>query len=297
MTSDQGIENMTIKTRENRPVGYRDGSHTSRPLVTVHGALSDHRIYGPMTRAFGAHRRIVGYDQAYFGPNAWPDMGQGFSRQRHEEDLIALVEGLESGPVDLFAWSYGGDVAVHTILRRPDLFHAVVLFDPSVGAALRHIPGADATKAQFHDALAPSVQLLSAGEELAAAKAFFAGVTGLRLEDIDGMGGEVAAILADNARTLAPFLKALTAGGGPDIAPAAVARLPMPALILTGERSLLRYRIIADWLASLWPDAERKEVRGATHFGPWENATEVAALADEFLSRAEPGQDAGACVA
>ena len=274
MTGQKGIKTMNVEN-EGR-----------RPLVTVHGALSDHRIYGPMVGKLGRRRRVITYDQAYFGKAAWPDEGQGFSRQRHEDDLIALIEGMETGPVDLFAWSYGGDVAMHAILRRPDLFHAVVLFDPSVGAVLRHIPEADAAKSQFLDALQPSLQLISDGDELAAARAFFAGVTGLRLTEIEGFGTDVATILADNARTLVPFLNALTGGGGPDIDAGALARLSSPALIVTGERSLLRYNLIADWLCAHCHGAEREVLKGTTHFGPWEKAHELADLAERFLTQA-----------
>ncbi|MFC0206885.1 alpha/beta fold hydrolase [Chelativorans intermedius] len=265
----------------------RIGSGRGRPVIAVHGALSDQRIYLPLATALGRHRPVITYDQRYFGARPWVDGGQGFSRRVHEDDLIGLVEALECGPVDLLAWSYGGDVAMHAILRRPELFRAVVLFDPSIGAILRHVSGADAATAQFLAALRPAMDLLAAGQTQAAAKAFICGVTGRSETEIEAFGPLVSSIIADNARTLAPFLKALAGDHGAPLDPEAVGRLPIRSLILTGERSLLRYRMIAQWLGRRLPAARLITVAGATHFGPWEQAKAIAELAERFLRRFE----------
>lgn len=259
------------------------GAGRGRPVIAIHGALSDHRVYAPLATALGRSRPVFTYDQRYFGTAPWVDDGSGFSRQTHEDDLIALIEELACGPIDLLAWSYGGDVAMHAILRRPDLFHAVVLFDPSVGAVLRHVSGASTANAEFHAALRPAMDLLADGDTVAAARAFLSGVTGRPLEGIAGFGTVVSSMLEDNARTLAPFLKALVTGGDDPIETNAVAALTFPALILTGTGSLTRYRMIAGWLAGHWPDAECRTIADATHFGPWEKAEEVANLAERFF--------------
>jgi pimeloyl-ACP methyl ester carboxylesterase len=255
-----------------------------RTLVAVHGALSDLRVWEPLAARLSRYRRVITYTQRYFGTGPWPDDGAGFSRDRHVADLIRLAESLGGDPVDLLAWSYGGDVAVRAILARPDLFRRAVLFDPSVGAVLRHMPEAGQAKTEFRQALQPATALLDAGREPEAALAFFSGVAGLTLKEIDAFGPDVSGIVRDNARTLKPFLSTLLPGGGNDVHPADFAELTCVPLILTGDRSLARYQLIAGWLAEVWPGAQRRTITGAGHFGPWERAAEIAECMEKFLS-------------
>ncbi len=46
-------------------------------------------------------------------------------------DLIALIEEVGHGPVDLLGHSMGGRVALGVVLARPDLINSLILMDTS----------------------------------------------------------------------------------------------------------------------------------------------------------------------
>ena len=73
--------------------------------------------------------------------------------------------------------------------------------------------------------------------------------------------------------------------GFPAFSPADARRIPVPALVVTGERSASVLRLIAATLAELMPRAERIDIPDASHL-MYETHPEAfnAALLD-FLSR------------
>ena len=51
-------------------------------------------------------------------------------------DLIALIEEVGHGPVDLLGHSMGGRVALGVVLARPDLINSLILMDTSAWSFL-----------------------------------------------------------------------------------------------------------------------------------------------------------------
>jgi hypothetical protein len=45
------------------------------PVVFVHGAFSDHRIWDAQREAIAKRYRYIALDQRYFGKNPWPKTG------------------------------------------------------------------------------------------------------------------------------------------------------------------------------------------------------------------------------
>ncbi len=43
------------------------------PVLFVHGAFSDHRIWEPMREAVAGDHRFLAYTQRHFGPEDWPE--------------------------------------------------------------------------------------------------------------------------------------------------------------------------------------------------------------------------------
>ena len=71
------------------------------PVLFVHGAISDRRVWNSYQPLISEDRRFVAYTQRYFGTDDWPDSSGNFQRSTHVQDLIAFVEGLNAGAVHL----------------------------------------------------------------------------------------------------------------------------------------------------------------------------------------------------
>jgi pimeloyl-ACP methyl ester carboxylesterase len=113
-----------VKLHVDEPVGEGE------LMVLVHGGWTDATTWaaavGPLARA----HRVVAYDRrghtrSERGPHA-P------TRRDHEDDLAALIEELDVGPVHLVGTSAGAVVALALAGRRPDLLRSVVAHEPPV---------------------------------------------------------------------------------------------------------------------------------------------------------------------
>ncbi|MEU5543249.1 alpha/beta fold hydrolase [Streptomyces sioyaensis] len=101
-------------------------------VVFLHGLVMDNlssfycTLAGPVSRA--GHPVLL-YDQRGHGRSERPP--GGYDRDTAVADLTALLTalGLDRRPVHLVGNSYGGVLALHTALRRPDLVASLVLID------------------------------------------------------------------------------------------------------------------------------------------------------------------------
>ncbi|MFI9079914.1 alpha/beta fold hydrolase [Streptomyces sioyaensis] len=101
-------------------------------VVFLHGLVMDNlssfycTLAGPVSRA--GHPVLL-YDQRGHGRSERPP--RGYDRDTAVADLTALlaVLGLDRRPVHLVGNSYGGVLALHAALRRPDLVASLVLID------------------------------------------------------------------------------------------------------------------------------------------------------------------------
>jgi pimeloyl-ACP methyl ester carboxylesterase len=100
------------------------------PLVCVHGSLCDFRIWsvvlGPLTR----EHRVIAVSLRHFFPEHWDGVGDTYSIAQHADDMIAFIERLDAGPVDLMGHSRGGHVSFRLAQRRPDLLRRLILAEP-----------------------------------------------------------------------------------------------------------------------------------------------------------------------
>lgn len=99
--------------------------------VLVHGTNADYRHWESNVGPMSDGRRVIAVSLRHFYPEPWDGKGN-FSAREHADDLIAFVEHLRAGPVDLIAHSRGGLVAADALVRRPELFRKVVLAEPAI---------------------------------------------------------------------------------------------------------------------------------------------------------------------
>jgi pimeloyl-ACP methyl ester carboxylesterase len=78
------------------------------PVLFLHGALGDLRTWWPHCRALFSRYPCIAYTQRNFDPPVWRADAPPFSIRAHAADLIAVIEALGIGPVNLvcgrFRW-------------------------------------------------------------------------------------------------------------------------------------------------------------------------------------------------
>jgi len=186
---------------------------------------------------------------------------------------IELIDMSEER-VHLAGHSYGGGVALHVALARPDRIASLALYEPSAFHLLRQMGGAGA--AAWAEITGVAQRL---GEAVAAGD-YRAGIAGF----VDYWNGPGAwnALPPERQDTLIRW-----APKGPldfhalfhEATPLYAYRtLEFPVLILRGERAPAPTRVIAESLPGLLPDSRLIIVGDAGHMGPLTHASEVSAL-------------------
>jgi pimeloyl-ACP methyl ester carboxylesterase len=149
---------------------------SGEPIVFVHGAFSDLRVWEPIREEIAKRYRFIAYTQRYFGTGTWPDAGKNFSVSTDADDLAKFITSLNAAPVHLVTRSRGGTVAIAMVLKNPALVRSLTLHEPGLFSMLP----ADSTEAKVarehrNRYVAPAVAAAKAGDAVQAVRLFFEG--------------------------------------------------------------------------------------------------------------------------
>ena len=89
------------------------------PLVLVHGAAEDSRIWEPQLAGLADEFTVVAWDEPGAGRSSDPP--EIFGLADFADALAALLDALELGPAHLAGLSWGGMVLLELYRRRPGL--------------------------------------------------------------------------------------------------------------------------------------------------------------------------------
>jgi pimeloyl-ACP methyl ester carboxylesterase len=135
MTTD--VENGTVPV--NGLEMYYETHGEGQPLVLLHGAFSAiGTSFGALLPGLAEGRRVVAFELQGHGHTA--DIDRPLSQGSMAEDVVAAIEHLELGPVDLLGYSMGGFVALLVAIRNPEVVRKLVVM--SAGYTLEGVhPG------------------------------------------------------------------------------------------------------------------------------------------------------------
>jgi pimeloyl-ACP methyl ester carboxylesterase len=100
------------------------------PLVCVHGSLGDFRVWSAVLGPLTSKHRVIAVSLRHFFPEHWDGVGDTYSIAQHTADVIAFIENLDAGPVDLMGHSRGGHISFRVAQLRPDLLRRLILAEP-----------------------------------------------------------------------------------------------------------------------------------------------------------------------
>ena len=196
---------------------------------------------------------------------------------------IELID-MSDERVHLAGHSYGGGVALHTALARPDRIASLTLYEPSAFHLLRQMGGRGASAwAEITGVAQRLGEAIAAGDYRTGAAGFIDYWNGAGAWNALPPGRQDALIRWAPKGPL--DFHALFHEATPLYA---YRSLMFPVLILRGEHAPAPTRVIAEGLSEQLPDCRLIVVRGAGHMGPLTHASEVAARVTDHIRAAGP---------
>ena len=101
------------------------------PLVFVHGAGDDSRIWQPQLDGLADEFTVVAWDEPGAGRSS--DLPENFGLSDFADGLATLIETLGLAPVHLAGLSWGGTVVLELYRRHPELVATLILIDTYAG--------------------------------------------------------------------------------------------------------------------------------------------------------------------
>lgn len=130
---------------------------SGKPLLLIHGGGAGADARGNWEKLalplFAASRRAIALDMVGFGHSDAPDPDSfDYGPETRVDQLIAFIEAMGLGPVDIIGNSMGGRTTLAAAIRRPDLVGNIILMgsagvDRSMGGALAALTEYDFTYA------------------------------------------------------------------------------------------------------------------------------------------------------
>src|ERR687895_867836 len=97
------------------------------PLVFVHGAAEDGRVWRPQLAALADEFTVVAWDEPGAGRSS--DVPGDFALADYADCLAGLIDALDLGPAHVAGLSWGGTVALELCRHCPQLVATLLIVD------------------------------------------------------------------------------------------------------------------------------------------------------------------------
>jgi pimeloyl-ACP methyl ester carboxylesterase len=252
---------------------------TGSPIVLVHGAPSDHRMWLPHCAFLAAQGfRAIACTQRYFGTNPWNPDWPEFGTRLHANDLVTVLSALEE-PARVIPWSYGAHVALIAAIERPRLMRSLFVYEPGFPTWVSDPEQLREFSADAEHMFGPAAAAVQRGDTEAAVRALIDG-SGGRAGYFDSQPEDRRRIQLDNARVV-PRLFAQS----PPVAITGeqLRALEVPAAVAWGAQTRALFRVVSAAAAECIRGPHAGPVASATHMWPEEDPEGFCRLALGFL--------------
>ena len=222
---------------------YYETYGRGEPLLLVHGNGGSIGTLAAQIDHFKANYQVIAMDSRDQGRSA--DSEEPITYEKMTDDLAALIEHLNVGPVDVVGWSDGGVEALLLGVRHPGKVKKIV----SMAANLN--PGPEAFDPEVSALIKSMMELPDQTRDTP---------EGRRQLKVVGM-----------------MLKE------PNIPPAMLANVTAPTLVLASDHDLVRLEHIVTIYRSL-PNAQLAVFPNRTHLIPYDDPAQFNATVDRFLA-------------
>jgi len=252
------------------------------PVIALHCSGAGAGQWSDLAKTLGGRYEVLAPEH-YGCESTGPWTGEHpFTLADEAARSIALIDNSEEN-VHLVGHSYGGSVALHVALARPDRIASMALYEPTAFHLLRHMgePGAEAY-AEIAGLAWRLCDRVMSGDYRAAAAAFVDYWNG------PGTWQTTHPMVQSRLIRWAPKgpldFRALIEDPTPQ---RAYQSLNFPVLTLRGGHAPTPTRVIADGLSNLLPEARLMVINGAGHMGPLTHAAAVSALIERHITESD----------
>jgi pimeloyl-ACP methyl ester carboxylesterase len=246
------------------------------PLVLVHAAAADSRMWAPQLAALADEFTVVAWDEPGAGRSS--DVPRDFALADYANCLAALIGALDLGPAHVAGISWGGTVAQELYRHHPELVATLLLIDTYAGWK------GSLPEEEVRVRVAGVRQMLAAADPLfdPTLPGLFAGDPPAEFVPI--LEAMAADVRPDSMRTA---LFVMAEADQRDLLP----RIAVPTLLIWGERDARSPLSVARQFEDAVPDATLVVIPGAGHLRNLE-APELLNDAVREFCRAHPPRTA-----
>lgn len=244
------------------------GRGDKQPIVFVHGAVADYRVWQSQLEPFSQRYRVVVYSRRHYYPNEFQNdfrfTPENDGVTQFSSDLAELIRKLELDPAHIIGHSDGAFTTLLCACRNPELAKSLVLGEP---AAIPLLAGSaekedvELFQELFNNALKPAGEAMQKGELESGVRIFIDGVMAKGF--FDQLPPPVKQSMVQNAPA---FLKQLEnpmpMGFSVNDLRSASA---LPTLFLKGELSPRWLHRVTDIIKPHMQKSEEVLINGVTH--------------------------------
>ncbi len=245
------------------------------PIVFVHGAAEDGRVWQPQLTALADEFTLVAWDEPGAGRSS--DLPAGFRLVDYADCLAGLIEGLALGPSHVAGFSWGSTVVLELYRHHPELVATLILAgayagwkgslsEEEVSARVERVRQALAANAEEFDLTLPG--LFAGGPPAEFVPLLEAIASDLRPESLRT---QVEVMAEADQRDLLP-------------------RITVPTLLIWGELDARSSRSVANQFRRTIPDTTLVVIPGAGHACQLERPEQFNRALREFCRAHSTGQ-------
>ena len=254
-------------------------SGSGDPVVLVHGALTDLRMWHAIEPYLAAGHQVFRITQRYFFGGD-PGDGRPFGYETHARDLVAFLKEEVKVPAHIVAWSYGADVVLLAAKFAPEILRSAFLYE--LGRHT-HLTG-DPLDAYFRDAsiMFGGLEQIISDQGVAAGTKKLVNASACREGFFQNQPAMDKAIQLDNASTLPLQLQQAPSM---EVSCKDIHAFAFPICFARGSLTRDLFRISTDGAYQCSSHGTPCVLEGATHMLPIEAPQQFAHEVMTFLSR------------
>lgn len=243
-------------------------------LVFVHGVMGDWLSWAPQWAACSARHRCITYSRRYNHPNDNRMASPDHSALVEADDLLALMAALSLPRARFVASSYGAFIVLALAVAHPARVQSLVAVEPAMMCYAGFSESGRRSWQRFRQTVVePANAAFRQGHDEQGALLMTGGIHHAGSSVVDG---EALQRRLRNARAMR--MLALSSDEFPLLAPAALAALPMPVLLVSGEHTPEIHAEVFRNVCAAMPQARAVRVAGAGHAVPHDNPEAFNAL-------------------